>query len=94
MITDPILLGYCFNILSKSLYYYDKLRKEIKPGHRLTDYEIIREIALRCLGNNEGEFQYLWNVCKSQDQIDTAIESSTLGKTLIAYGDIQNEKII
>ena len=46
----------------------------------------------RCLGNDEGEFQKLWNKMNKEDQTETAIESSTLAKTLIVYVNLQEQK--
>jgi hypothetical protein len=36
--SKPVILGYCLGIVSKVLANYDRLRKEIKPRHRLTDW--------------------------------------------------------
>jgi hypothetical protein len=88
--SKPVILGYCLGIVSKVLANYDKLRKEIKPRHRLTDFEVLGEIISRCLGNEEGDFQKLWNKINKEDQTETAIESSTLAKTLIVYVHSQN----
>lgn len=44
------------------------------------------------MGNEEGEFQKLWNKLNKEDQ--TEIESSTLAKTLIVYVHSQDKKEI
>jgi len=83
--SKPVILGYCLGIVSKVLANYDRLRKEIKPRHRLTDFEVLGEIISRCLGNEEGEFQKLWNKLNKEDQTEIAIENSTLAKTLCVF---------
>ena len=52
------------------------------------------EIISRCLGNEDGEFEFLWNTKNKEDQTETAIETSTLAKTLIVDVDMQNKKEI
>lgn len=52
----PNVLGQIFITLAKALEKYSKLKEEIKPKTRMSDFEVWGEIISRCLGNPPNVF--------------------------------------
>lgn len=52
----PYILGQIFLTLQKALALYPKLKNEIKPKTRMSDFELWGEIISRCLGHKDNKF--------------------------------------
>jgi hypothetical protein len=80
----PELLGYIFDTLVAALQLYDKVRKEIKPNHRLADFVIWGETISRVIGNRPNAFLDAWkkNV-ETQNLI--VLNNNSLAGLLISY---------
>jgi len=52
----PYVLAQIFITLQKALSLYPKLKDEIKPKTRMSDFELWGEIISRCLGHKDNQF--------------------------------------
>ena len=87
----PYVLGYIFDILVKVLQYKAQHGEIDFPNglNRMADWEEYAEIISRCMGNQDGEFQRVYQE-NIGVQIDEAIESSPLSQTII---ELMSEEI-
>lgn len=57
----PYVLAQIFITLQKALSFYPKLKDEIKPKTRMSDFELWGEIISRCLGHKHNQFLKSYN---------------------------------
>jgi hypothetical protein len=65
----PQIIGYIFDIISKSLEKFDEVDSEVNPTHWLADWVIWGETIARVLGYEDGEFLNAWNVSEVKENM-------------------------
>jgi hypothetical protein len=80
----PEILGYIFDILVQVLQKYDKVKKEIRPNHRLADFVVWAETISRVIGNENNAFLDAWKK-NVETQNLVIIQNHSLASLLISY---------